>query len=143
MKPKISFDFDGTLETKEMQEFAKELIAKGYDICILTTRYSDPTNYQWAKSNPERASHLHDELFAIAKELGITEINFTEYKWKTGFVDELGIDIHIDDNYRDEVFVINYKNRAKAVEFCSWTPQATREEVYALIDSYISQITMT
>ena len=112
---KISFDFDGTLEYKEVQEFAKELIGKGHQVCILTTRYSNPMSYSWAKSNPKHAKTLHDNLFAVAKYIGIKEINFTEYQWKTTKIDELKIDLHLDDNFGDEVVPINATRRAYAV----------------------------
>jgi len=137
MKPKISFDFDGTLEFREMQNFAQELKDRGYDICILTTRYSDPMNYDWAEKDPEHAKTLHDELYAIAKRLGITEINFTEYQFKTGFIDQLGIDIHIDDNFHDEVYVINAQNKARCVGYKRI--EQVKEDVFKLIANYNSQ----
>lgn len=133
MKPKISFDFDSTLEFKEVQELAKELKDKGYDICILTTRYSDPMSYPWAQSEPEEAKHLHDNLFNIATELGITEIHFTEFNWKTTVIDSYDIDIHIDDNYDDEIWVINNKNKAKAVHYKYGRIKETRDKVLELI----------
>lgn len=106
---KISFDFDGTLEFNEVQEFAKELIEKGYNVCILTTRFSDPTRYNF------NATKLHQRLFDVAKGLGIEEIHFTEYEFKYKSIDSYGIDIHLDDDYRDEVYVINKYCKAKAV----------------------------
>lgn len=128
---KISFDFDGTLEFREVQDFAKELIDRGHDVCILTTRYSDPMSYKWAKSNPEHAEALHNELYEAAKHIGIKEINFTEYQWKTTKIDELGIDIHLDDNWHDEVAVINNSNKAKAVWYAprgKW-----KEQIFEII----------
>lgn len=136
MKPKISFDFDNTLEFSDAQALARELIAAGYNVCILTTRYSDPTNYPWAAANPEEAKHLHDELKRVASDLGITEINFTEFQWKTTVIDKLGINIHIDDNYREEVVVINGNNKAKAVYYCFGGAKRTRDEVFGLISEY-------
>lgn len=115
---KISFDFDGTLEMREVQMVAKDIIDRGiFDVCILTTRYKDPMNYPWAKSDPAYAKTLHDELYKVAKELGITEIHFTDYEFKTGHIDKYGIDVHLDDNYRDEVYVINEKNKANAIHY--------------------------
>lgn len=108
---KISFDFDGTLEFKEVQDYAKELIQRGYKVCILTTRYSDPSRYDF------NATDLHQELFDVAKEVGIDEIHFTDMEWKWKSIDDYKIDIHLDDNYRDEVYVINRHCRARAVEY--------------------------
>ena len=37
---KVSFDFDSTLSRKDVQKFAKELIDKGIDVHIVTSRSS-------------------------------------------------------------------------------------------------------
>lgn len=125
MSIKISFDFDGTLSFKDAQDFAKELIKKGYKVCILTTRYSDPSYYNFD------ATKEHQELFDVARECGIEEIYFTEFQWKTKSIDDYNIDVHIDDNYREEVSVINYKNKARAILYGmpNW-----KEKVYKEIE---------
>ena len=127
---KISFDFDGTLEFKEVQKYAKKLVDERYNVCILTTRYSDPTNYGWCKDYSVDVAHFHDDLYAAAKFCGITEINFTEYQFKPDYIDKYNIDIHLDDNYREEVIPINSKHekgeiKAQAVLYkhygiCNW-----------------------
>jgi len=38
MKKKISFDFDSTLDNEHIQIFAKELIQKGFNVYIVTSR---------------------------------------------------------------------------------------------------------
>jgi hypothetical protein len=121
-KPKkISFDFDGTLEFKLVQEYAKDLINRGYNVCILTTRYSDPTKY---KNNIFFSMDKYQYLFDVAKEIGIEEIYFTEFEWKYKTIDNYGIDIHIDDNYRNEVYVINKYCKARAVLYgYNWTKE--------------------
>lgn len=108
---KISFDFDGTLEFKEVQDYAKELKKRGYEICILTTRFSDPSKYNFD------ATEAHQHLFDVAKDIGIEEIHFTEFEFKYKSIDSFGIDIHLDDDYRDEVFMINKYCKAKAILF--------------------------
>jgi len=116
---KISFDFDGTLENKKVQDVAKDLILQGYEVCILTTRYSDPSKYKmlWDESEAgrEQLKKQHQELFDVAKEVGITEIHFTEYQWKYTCIDDFNIDVHLDDNFQDEVRVINGRCKAKAI----------------------------
>jgi len=131
---KVSFDFDGTLSRNDVQEVAKDVISRGlFEVCILTTRYSDPSNYHdlWNGSEAGKQYLLeqHRELFDVAKKVGITEIHFTEFEWKTNFVDKLGIDVHLDDNYREEVSVINWKNKAKAI--CCDYGQQWKKEFYA------------
>ena len=36
MKGKVSFDFDSTLDRKDVQRFAKQLIDDGYEVWIKT-----------------------------------------------------------------------------------------------------------
>ena len=38
---KVSFDFDGTLSRKDVQNFAKSLVNTGYDVWIVTSRFDD------------------------------------------------------------------------------------------------------
>lgn len=109
---KISFDFDGTLEFEDVQDVARKLIAEGHFVCILTTRYSDVSSYCFEAS--------HADLYGVANKLGIKDIYFTEYQWKSEHVDKYNIDIHVDDNYEDEVRLINGKCKAKAVLFDEW-----------------------
>lgn len=131
---KISFDFDGTLEMREVQEMAQEMIDRGHDVCILTTRYSDPSSYRAWKYEDNRAAlrGLHNELLEVARNLGITEIHFTEWEWKTTVIDNYNIDIHIDDNFRDEVAVINHNNKAKAI-FYDYGSSSWKRELYNLL----------
>ena len=104
---KISFDFDGTLIYKDIQDTAKALIAAGHEVIILTTRYEDLSMYG--------GNVTHDELYRIAKDIGITQVIFTNYVWKYEVIDKYNIDIHIDDNYREEVAPINAKCKAVAI----------------------------
>lgn len=122
---KISFDYDGTLRYKEVYDMAEELIREGHDVCILTTRYSDVSRYL-----PEGASN--DDLYDTAKRLGIKVIH-TEYEFKVGHIDKYEIDIHIDDNYRDEVVVINRECKAKAILFTPYSSE-WKKELRKLID---------
>jgi len=107
-KLKISFDFDGTLEYKMIHTVARKLIKQGHVVCILTTRYSDTSRYEFD------ATGVNEEIFSVAKSLGIKDIYFTEMEWKYKSIDDYKIDIHIDDN-RDEIITINEKCEARAI----------------------------
>jgi hypothetical protein len=108
---KISFDFDNTLEFLTVQDFAKRLISEGHDVCILTTRYEDPTKY------PRDVTEEFAYFNKVAKDLGIKETNFTNFQWKHTVIDSLGIDIHIDDNLYEEVSAINIYCKARCVHY--------------------------
>lgn len=123
---KISFDFDGCLDHEEVQRVVSDLQTLGYDVCILTTRYSDPTNYSFSITN--------DDLYTVAKQYNINEIHFTEFRWKYEIIDSLDIDIHVDDNYEEEVKVINSKCKTKAITFSPYNPNWDQKLYKAIIE---------
>lgn len=101
---KVSFDFDDTLDMPIMQEYAKELINKGIDVHIVTTRYEDVTNYSEYFAYPKTYKHQHRELFRVASLLTIPEenIHFTNMDWKyTYFKDNSDFIWHLDDNPKE------------------------------------------
>jgi len=98
---KISFDFDGVLDTEDGQEFIRALLnanrlagpmGRPFDICIVTTRFAKNDN---------------SDLNSLAAELSCDAI-FTNHEWKWETLEKLQIDLHIDDN-PDEVHLINEK----------------------------------
>lgn len=100
---KVSFDFDGCIgDSISLQEYAIELISKGIDVWIVTTRwdrtskYCDPEYYKFHKND----SWL--EVHGLARELGIPikNIVFTNYTWKYDKFFKFNNDFifHIDDN---------------------------------------------
>ena len=91
----LSFDYDDTLSRPKVQEYAKELIKKGYDVHILTFRYEDPKNYKFNAN--------HKDLFKVADRLGIKRenIHFTNYTDKGDWLSdhpELNFLWHLDDD---------------------------------------------
>lgn len=82
---KISFDYDNTLTEYKIQLLAKERLEKGDEVYIIS-----------ARSRPL-------PLFKLADELGIKRSNIFAIGSnleKIKKVEELGIDIHFDDNPR-------------------------------------------
>ena len=118
MNKMVSFDFDDTLSRESVQKFAKELIDKDIDVMIVTSRYKNPKDYPVGYCNFELGDDLHDDLYGVAKELGITKIHFTNFedKYKTLEVlnKEKEIVFHLDDA-RFENELINEKTKIKAV----------------------------
>lgn len=97
---KVSFDFDDTLTTEKGLNKAKELIAEGKDVYIITRRQQTAS----------------EEVYKIAEELGISKnkVKFTNgfYKWET--IRHFGIGTHYDNNPR-EIELINSKTDAKGI----------------------------
>jgi hypothetical protein len=91
---KISFDYDDTLSTKPVQEYAAKLIEKGIKPIIVTARYSDEAKYRhkYSKSN--------SDLYRTANKLGIakSDINFTNKEWKGTKLPGYGVDVHFEND---------------------------------------------
>ena len=83
-KPKVSIDYDGTLSTPQGEELAKELIAEGNDVYIVTRR-----------------NELEGEpVIAKAKELRIPQTNvfFTNGEPKWQVLKSIGVTKHYDND---------------------------------------------
>ena len=96
---KVSFDFDGCLTKKYIQEIAKQFIFCGNLVYITTTR----------RNNVEGFEIENSEVFEIAEKVGIPKenIRFTNYVDKIWFLEDF--DLHFDD---DE-YEIDSINRSK------------------------------
>ena len=81
---KVSFDFDSTLSRKSAQRFARELISKGYEIHIVTSRFEDPMRY----TDPRIQETGHRDLFRVCHYLNILRerIHFMNMKDKFEFL---------------------------------------------------------
>ena len=99
---KVSFDFDDTLETPRGKELAKQKIAEGKEVFIITRRQ-------------ESAS---EAVYKVADELGIphSRVYFTNGKMKWETVKRLNIGTHYDNN-QDEIDLINEKTESKGFKF--------------------------
>ena len=97
----FSFDFDDTLGKSEiLQEYCKKFLDQGHTVKILTRRY--------AKGITKEDEHTW--VYLLAKELNIPSehIHFTNRKLKYEFIDNLGINFHIDDDFNDYYYILNY-----------------------------------
>lgn len=111
---KISFDFDSTLTREDIQELAHDLISRGHEVYITTSRHQD---WKWKGVNSE----FNKDLYEVADKLGIDfdRVRFTNMEDKVGYLD--GFDMHFDDDEyeinlitRSKIkclgILINYKN---------------------------------
>ena len=89
----VTFDFDGTLQRKDVQQYAKELINKGVDVWVLTSRYDELHKHRYPK-NPTL-----DDLYIVLKELGIPKhkVRFTCMEWKASYLKDTNVIWHLDD----------------------------------------------
>ncbi len=117
---KVSFDFDGTLATKHVQKYAKELVDKGYEVHLVTARYDSIEKYSkqfmldYGIKDLEKAVAY---LYEVADEIGIQRdrIHFMNMmpKWLF-FKDNKDFLWHLDDD-RYELMEINGNTRTVGI----------------------------
>lgn len=97
-KPIVSFDYDKTLSTFEVMEFAIELVNRGFDLHIVTARYSDANCHKYL--NPIWREMKNEDLWRSVKQLGIPKenVHFTGFECKIPVIEELDALFHIDDD---------------------------------------------
>lgn len=111
---KVSFDFDGTLSKKIVQEFAKTLVESGYDVWIVTSRIAtEPAlakGWHWIERQ-------NQELYDVAESVGIKRDNivFTEFVDKIEFLKGKNFIFHIDDDVDELMAILNSKDSCKTV----------------------------
>ena len=105
---KVSFDFDGTLEFHHVQEYASELIKRGIEVWVVTTRWDENHKHKYPKNA------TLDDLWEVVDRLGIPRhrVRFTCMEWKATYLKGTSFVWHLDDN--DEEF-----NVAKKTEGCT------------------------
>jgi GDP-D-mannose dehydratase len=96
----VSFDFDDTLTLTKYQKLAKELIAKGVEVHIVTRRQET----------------ANEEVFKLAKEIGIarSNIHFSNGKMKWEYLNRSNIKEHYDNNPK-EIELINANTDVKGI----------------------------
>ena len=104
---KVSFDFDGTLDRPVVQEYASELILKGFEVWIVTSRLSD---------EQAPSPNWNKDLWLIAEQLNIPKerIHFTCYTDKSEFFKDKDFLFHLDDDFI-EVNLINKHTKTKGI----------------------------
>lgn len=94
---KIGIDFDATLSEEDVQEYVIDLIDRGFDIWIVTARFSNEEakikKWNWIERQ-------NQQLFEIADKCGISHENivFTGMKDKIEFLQDRNFLFHLDDS---------------------------------------------
>ena len=95
---KVSFDFDSTLDRKDVQSFAKELVIDGHEVWIVTTRVSDEMANNYPIDFKNRVLKANRKLFRVADNIGIKRNNiiFTGFVNKIEFIKGNNFIFHLD-----------------------------------------------
>jgi len=113
---RVSFDFDGTLSRESVQDYAAELIARGIEVWITTSRYSDD---DYATSHFVDAQYkelTNKDLYEVSDRLGILRehIHFTGYNEKWPWLKTQDFIWHLDDDWNENRQILN-KTKIKAI----------------------------
>lgn len=111
MKPIVTFDFDHTLSRKDVQEYVAEIMEKGVDVYVLTSRYDELHKHKYPQ-NPNN----HD-LYLITTLLGIPrfKIRFTCMRDKSEYLKGTNVLLHLDDDSL-ELKRIQKETNTKAIQ---------------------------
>lgn len=119
---KVSFDFDGTLSRGDVEVYAKDLINRGVEVWIVTSRMSDEdiaNSFQpWIRPN----SNL--DLWETAERLGIPRerIKFTAHVDKIEFLKDKDFVFHLDDDVYELIEIMSSGDFCQPlnVDYFSW-----------------------
>ena len=121
---KVSFDFDGTLSRKNVQRFAKELVAAGHEVWIVTSRVSDEMANNYPTEFKNRVLKENRKLFRVADNVGIkrNHIIFTGFVNKIEFIKGKDFIFHLDDDLDELMEIFSSKDPCKPinVEHSEW-----------------------
>ena len=106
----VSFDFDNTLSRIDVQNYAKELIDRGINVYIITSRYDELHKHKY-NQNPS-----NDDLYLVSAKLGIPKhkIRFTCMDDKASYLGGTHVLWHLDDDHV-ELNLINKNTKVKGV----------------------------
>lgn len=131
-KGKVSFDYDSTLDRKDVQRFAKKLIDAGYEVWIVTSRVSNEHAKenldQWTINRVDKSNH---KLFRVADNLGIKRehIHFTNAQLKIGFLEGKNFIFHLDDDTDELLAIISSNDKCEPfnVNYFEWEELITKK----------------
>ena len=111
----VTFDFDGTLSRKDVQEYALELISKGVDVWVVTSRYDELHKHRY-QINP-----TNDDLWEVIDRLNIPrwKVRFTCMEWKALYLFHTNSVFHLDDNNEEFFEMRKLKCKTKAIQVSS------------------------
>ena len=119
----VTFDFDGTLQRPIVQDYATELISKGVNVHILTSRYDELHKHLYL-INP-----TNSDLFEVARKLKIPfqHIHFTNMQDKATYLYDTNVIWHLDDDQNELYSIQQMKCKTVGIKFVGgWKSKCNR-----------------
>ncbi len=116
MSLRVSFDFDETLSREYVQSYARELVERGIEVWIVTSRFGDDERYKSFFQTTTPVDLTNKDLFETAARLGIPKerIHFTDMDDKWPFMKYYHEFLwHLDDDWLENKNILkNTKTKA-------------------------------
>ena len=112
---KVSFDYDGTLAMPHVERFAKELVDKGFEVWVVTSRVGDD---DLDKSfQPWKTPDWNRDLWDSCERIGIPKnrVKFTSFVDKIEFLKGKNYVFHLDDDEYELLSIFESKDGCKAI----------------------------
>ena len=120
----VTVDYDSTLSRRDVQEYVKELINRGIEVWVVTSRYDDlhKHKYNFVADN--------NDLWAIVDELGIPrwKVRFCNMDDKANYLMNTNTIWHLDDDHIELMHIRNARIKTVGiqVESGSWKSKCER-----------------
>jgi hypothetical protein len=119
---KVSFDFDSTLDRSDVQDYAKELIDRGIEVWVITSRPDVYQNHWIVDGVKVKLQNL--DLYEVSDRLGISRdhVHFTCYELKSEFISGKDFTWHLDDDTVELMAILELKEKCHPfnVDHMSW-----------------------
>lgn len=91
----VTFDFDGTLTNPKVQEYFLELIDRGIDVWVVTSRYDDLHRHRYPR-NP-----TNEDLWRVIDSLNFPryKVRFMNMESKAKYLFHTAAIWHLDDDF--------------------------------------------
>jgi hypothetical protein len=115
---KISFDFDCTLSERPVQEYAKDLIQRGIEVWIVTSRFGDDKKYKDFYHTTTDVERTNTDVVEACKSIGISpeNVHFTNLCDKWHYFVDSGFIWHLDDDWAEND-LINSRTTTAGIDY--------------------------
>lgn len=114
----VTFDFDGCLSMPHVQEYAKELLDKGYEVWVVTARFDQLNLHRYINRDWN-----NDDLWEVVDRLEIPrwKVRFMNMESKANYLATTTAIWHLDDDHIELFDIRNFKIRTKGIQVNSGT----------------------